>query len=95
MNTENWNKERACSGLFITLQAIECHLKPSYRVKITRSTEAKIYFSIHAIGSTKAVYSTTIKAKDITSEPLFDNCINLIWQEINARKLTDLNNNNN
>lgn len=94
MNSENWNKELACTHLFITLQAMECYLKPSYHVKITRSTEAKIYFSIHAIGSTKAVYSTTIKAKDITGSTQLDNCINLIWQEINARKLTDLNNNN-
>jgi hypothetical protein len=87
-NSEPWNNLLACTHFFITLQAMEPLLKPHLRVKITRSTESKIYFSIHAIGSTKYEYSTTIKAKSFTNQQTFNTCINTIWQEIISRNLT-------
>ena len=86
--SDNWNNLLSCTHLFMGLQSMEPLLNPGLRVKITRSTESKIYFSILPIGSTKAKYSTTIKAKDITSELQYNKLLSIIWQEVNARKLT-------
>lgn len=85
---DNWNNLLACTHLFIILQSMEPLLNPGLRVKITRSTESKIYFSVHPIGSTKPKYYTTIKAKDVTDSVKYNNCISLIWAELNRRHLT-------
>lgn len=86
-NGQPWNSLLSCCTIFSHLQSIEPLLKDGYRVKITRSTESKIYFSIHAIGSTKYAYYTTIKAKDVTCDTQLRHLLGAIWQELNARKL--------
>lgn len=89
METEDqWNNLLACTQIFIALQAMEPMLRNNLRVKLTRSTESKIYFSIYAPGSTKAEYSTTIKAKSINNRQLLNALVDAIWQEVSARKLT-------
>lgn len=51
-----------------SLLFLEASIADSYRVKITRSTEGKVYFSVHAIGSTKAAFSDNFKPDQFNSD---------------------------
>ena len=51
-----------------SLLFLEASIADSYRVRITRSTDGKVYFSVFAIGSTKAAFSDNFKPDQFNSD---------------------------
>lgn len=68
-----------CGRLFEKLQAIEPLLIGGHRVRITRSTEAKLRFAVLPIGATKAAYSVVLHPKNISSEYQIRRAIDSVW----------------
>jgi hypothetical protein len=82
----------ACIHLFTHLQALEPRLKCGCRVKITRSTDKAIFFSVHAIGGSKPLYSVRIRAGEHSSMDNITATIAHVIEDLKNNKLFTTNN---
>lgn len=79
----------ALAWFFQELQDLESLLRGGYQVRILRSVEKKMLFSVLAIGETKAVYAATVKVKEIATEFLLLSKVNEIYSALDDAGLID------
>lgn len=86
------SKDSACVHLFTLLLALEPYLTGGCRVKITRSTDKAIFFSVHAIGESKPRYSVRIATRDNSSMDNITETVALVIEDLKNNKLFTTNN---
>ena len=79
----------ALAWFFQELQDLEKLLRGGYRVRLLRSVEKKMLFSVHAMGETKSVYAATVKVKEIATEFRLLSKVNEIYSALDDAGLID------